>query len=310
MRPTSLPAWLAAAVVTAAPGVDTQNGQAINQPALTPNKQLIIDFFGFSGPRDVRAERFLAPDYIQHNPRFLRMDEITGARGNQAWVKAGEEANRRGIQLVALGGIPLRNPIIVLHEGDLAHAVYRGTRPDPAAPDTMREVFAFESFRIRDGKFTEHWDQVRLAPGWMMGTPPQPGRGGQPQAAGAVSAILATPPRPAPDCVANPAQHAAHKRVVLSLFDRSIPPDTRRARLATDFVEHSPRNLARGLAAGTVARRPGVDHILAECDYVGVVWKETLPDPDRPGRTWEAFTFDTFRVRNGQVVEHWDDAQI
>ena len=29
------------------------------------------------------------------------------------------------------------------------------------------EAFAFETVRIRDGKFAEHWDQVTLAEGWM-----------------------------------------------------------------------------------------------------------------------------------------------
>jgi predicted SnoaL-like aldol condensation-catalyzing enzyme len=28
------------------------------------------------------------------------------------------------------------------------------------------EAFTFETFRIKDGKFTEHWDGVQLAPGW------------------------------------------------------------------------------------------------------------------------------------------------
>jgi hypothetical protein len=62
----------------------------------TLNKQLIVDLFGFTGTRQERADRFLAPDYGQHNPRFLKMDLVTGAHGRQAWVAANEEANRRG----------------------------------------------------------------------------------------------------------------------------------------------------------------------------------------------------------------------
>jgi predicted SnoaL-like aldol condensation-catalyzing enzyme len=40
---------------------------------------------------------------------------------------------------------------------------------------------------------------------------------------------------------------------------------------------------------------------------VSVVWKRSLPDPDEPLREWEAFAFDTFRIRDGQLVEHWDE---
>ena len=29
------------------------------------------------------------------------------------------------------------------------------------------EAFAFETVRVKDGKFTEHWDQVTLAAGWL-----------------------------------------------------------------------------------------------------------------------------------------------
>lgn len=284
---------------------------------LTANEQLIIDFFNFTGSREARAERLMTPDYIQHNPRFLRMDEITGAKGSQAWVRAFEEASRRGIQLVALPGIPLRNPIIVMHDGDLVFAVYRGTRPHPTAPGSTYEAFAFESFRIRDGKFSEHWDQVRLAPGWM--TPPpqrQGGQGGAAQAGAGGRGNAAAPapppppvPQPAAGCTAAPAQLAANKKTVVSLLEG--PATNLKARLAAAFVDHSPRGLLRGPSPGPAAVSPRtVDHVLAECDYVSVVWKQVLRDPDTPSRTWEAFTFDTFRIRDGQLAEHWDSSDM
>lgn len=135
---------------------------------LAANKQLVVDFFDFEGSREERAERFMTPDYIQHNPRFLKMDQFTGATGNQAWVQAWGEAERRGVRLVELGGIPLRNPPAILTaEGDLVTAIYKGDLPDPTAPGQTYEAFAFETFRVRDGKFVEHWDQVTLEPDWM-----------------------------------------------------------------------------------------------------------------------------------------------
>src|SRR5688500_18039266 len=72
------------------------------------NRQRIIEFFAFTGTNQERADQLMTPDYVQHNPRFLRMDEITGAKGSAAWVAAFAEARSRGIQLVALPGIALR----------------------------------------------------------------------------------------------------------------------------------------------------------------------------------------------------------
>lgn len=247
-------------------------------PPGTPaaNKQLVIDFFAFQGGRQERVERFMAEDYVQHNPRFLKMDTFTGARGRQAWVAAGPEAQRRGnLQLVALGGIPLRDPIILMAEGDLGHAVYRGLLPDPDRPGERYEAFAFEAFRFRDGRFTEHWDQVKLAKGWMEPRPPaQAGARGAAPAAN--PAPVAAPPEPKPGCTASPASIAANKQLV------------------TSFSQSRRRGFTREL-------------VIAECEFVSVVWKRSLPDPDEPSRTWEAFGFDTFRIRDGHLAEHWDE---
>jgi len=139
----------------------------VNQAELAANKQLLLDFFAFTGPREERAQRFMNDDYIQHNPRLLRVDEITGATGRQSWLQGFQESQRRGIQLVDLGGIQLDNPIILMAECDLVTAIYKGVLDDPNNPGRTYEAFAFETVRVRDGKFAEHWDQVTLDPGWM-----------------------------------------------------------------------------------------------------------------------------------------------
>lgn len=137
------------------------------QEQLSANKKLLLDFFASNASREERAERFLAEDYIQHNPRLLRVDEITGAAGRESWIRGFQEAERRGIRLVDLGGIRLTNPIIVMAECDLVTAIYKGVLEDPDDPERTYEAFAFETVRIRDGKFAEHWDQVTLEAGWM-----------------------------------------------------------------------------------------------------------------------------------------------
>ena len=142
----------------------------VPQATLDANKQLLIDFFNSGNlSREERSRRFQSEDYVQHNPRALRIDEITGAKGRDAWVKAFEEAARRGVALVDLGGIPLRDPVIVMAECDLVTAIYKGVLRDPDDPTRTYEAFAFETVRVKDGKFTEHWDQVTLASGWLNG---------------------------------------------------------------------------------------------------------------------------------------------
>lgn len=257
---------------------------SVAQATLAANKQLINDFFNFRGAREERAQRFMADAYIQHNPRFLKMDTYTGKHGWQAWVAANDEATRRGgLRLVDLGGIALRNPIILTAEGDLALAVYRGLIPDPDNPGQRYEAFAFEAFRFRDGKFIEHWDQVRLKPGWM--TPP-PAPAPAPAAAapaGGAAAQLAVPAAPAVQalpaagCVSSPETLSVNRQLIVSL-ERA-----------------SRRGLSREL-------------VIAECDFASIVWKQTLPDPDQPERRWEAFTFDTYRIRDGRLIEHWDES--
>jgi predicted SnoaL-like aldol condensation-catalyzing enzyme len=51
--------------------------------------------------------------------------------------------------------------------------------------------------------------------------------------------------------------------------------------------------------------------VMAECDLVTIIHKNFRQDPTAaPGTFYEVFTFDTFRVRNGKLVEHWDGAVI
>jgi predicted SnoaL-like aldol condensation-catalyzing enzyme len=50
---------------------------------------------------------------------------------------------------------------------------------------------------------------------------------------------------------------------------------------------------------------------MAECDLVTIIHKNYRQDPTAPAGTfYEVFTFDTFRVRNGKLTEHWDGAVI
>src|SRR4029434_8599814 len=68
----------------------------------------------------------------------------------------------------------------------------------------------------------------------------------------------------------------------------------------------------RGQAAGPQppAGNP-LEIVMAECALVTIIHKNNRQDPTAAAGTfYEVFTFDTFRVRNGKLVEHWDGAVI
>lgn len=149
-------------------------------------------------------------------------------------------------------------------------------------------------------------------------------------------AMAQQPANPAPGCKASPAELEANKKVALEFFrqgsDRVAladptykqhnPAFKKRAeeKKVSDYEEFKAafsgggRGGAgqRGLGAGPQppAGNP-LAIVTAECDLVTIVHKNYCQDPTaEPGKFYEVFTFDTFRVKNGKLVEHWDGAVI
>jgi predicted SnoaL-like aldol condensation-catalyzing enzyme len=50
--------------------------------------------------------------------------------------------------------------------------------------------------------------------------------------------------------------------------------------------------------------------VMADDDYVTVLWPRTYPDPRTPGKTYSTSWFDTWRFVDGKADEHWDPATI
>ncbi len=51
--------------------------------------------------------------------------------------------------------------------------------------------------------------------------------------------------------------------------------------------------------------------VTAGCDLVTAIVNNKRPDPTTaPETTYQRFSIDTFRVRTGKLVEHWDDEVI
>ena len=141
---------------------------------------------------------------------------------------------------------------------------------------------------------------------------------------------------PAPGCTATSAQLEVNKKVALEFFrpgaDRVAladpsykqhnPAFKKRAEdnKVSDFEEFkaafSPAGRGggggRGPAAGPQPPQGNpLEVVTAECDIVTVIHRNYRQDPTaEPGKFYEVFTFDSFRVRNGKLVEHWDGAVI
>lgn len=118
---------------------------------------------------------------------------------------------------------------------------------------------------------------------------------------------------------------AANKRLVYD-FWREVLEAGQLGRAAAyldeQYIQHNP-NVASG-RAGFVAffsrfakpapvaeqvKAPLVS-ITAEGDLVVVSFARTLPVPGSPGKTYTTTGFDMFRVADGKIVEHWDNALL
>jgi predicted SnoaL-like aldol condensation-catalyzing enzyme len=167
---------------------------------------------------------------------------------------------------------------------------------------------------------------------------------------GAMPAKAQQPPaamvqaNPTPGCTATAEQLEANKKVVIRFFQTTgaervaladpsylqhNPVFKKRAQddKVTDYEEFKNTFLAMangrgpGLGPGNGPGGPGggarppqgnpLEVVTAECDIVTAIHKNYRQDPTAdPGTFYEAYGFDTFRVKDGKLVEHWDGALI
>jgi predicted SnoaL-like aldol condensation-catalyzing enzyme len=125
----------------------------------------------------------------------------------------------------------------------------------------------------------------------------------------------------------------ANKKVLLDFFRLGPDLDARTRMLTDDYTQHNPRFLKmdeatglKGKPAWAAAIRAGQNHarltdpnfslrstpvaIVAEGDLVVAIYKATLPDPDDPSKTYEAFNFEMVRLQDGKLAEHWDALKL
>jgi predicted SnoaL-like aldol condensation-catalyzing enzyme len=156
---------------------------------------------------------------------------------------------------------------------------------------------------------------------------------------GGIAAAQAPPAplqaNPAAGCKVSPKELEANRQVAMKFF--AVRGAERVALADPSYIQHNPVFKKRGMEAHesdyeefkkTFLNMPpppapspdagpqppagnNYEIVTAECDLVTMVRKVYRQDPTAvPGTFYESFTFDTFRVKNGKLVEHWDAALI
>jgi predicted SnoaL-like aldol condensation-catalyzing enzyme len=118
---------------------------------------------------------------------------------------------------------------------------------------------------------------------------------------------------------------ALNKKIVTDFYRLVFEPrnpDLIDRYIAPDFAEHNPaiqggrdglvefmKTLPRSASddVGTEMKNPPV-YTVAEADLATFIFKQSTPDPSDKAKSYDRFTFDMFRLRNGKIVEHWDGA--
>ena len=112
------------------------------------NKRLVYDFWRevFEGGHVELADKYMAEDYIQHNP--------TVATGRAAFIDfLGKFSKPKAIEP------RVKAPLVqIVAEGDFVILVFAQERKDPKNKEKNYTTTWFDMFRIKDGKMAEHWD--------------------------------------------------------------------------------------------------------------------------------------------------------
>ena len=112
---------------------------------------------------------------------------------------------------------------------------------------------------------------------------------------------------------------------VLAMWEGVIWNGDKQAALryvAPDYIQHNV-NMPSGrdalLRLADIVKNPPagfpvpghktVLYTMAQDDRVIVIWNQPQPDPVEPGKTYVGQSFDMFRLKDGVIVEHWDDTR-
>jgi len=277
---------------------------ASDDPRLAANKRLVFDFWRtlFGGGRVEVIDEMVDEGYIDHNPT---------AHTGRAALKA-----LFSQFLTPQDEIPptISNPLVtILAEGDyvtMAFVDAHAAEGDAPAYTTTH----FELFRIANGRIAEHWDSDFRSEGQQVDAPEDGGPVPVTGVEGDAQMALVQDDDPA---------LFANKRLVFDLWRHTV--DAGREAVADIYldpiyIQHNP-NAATG-RQGFKDYMSGRDDLpiethylnplvamIAEGDLVVQAVAEERPVPGgAPGETYTVAHFDMFRIKDGRIIEHWDNA--
>jgi predicted SnoaL-like aldol condensation-catalyzing enzyme len=267
---------------------------------LTANKQLVLDYF-----REVVASfnadilpKYVADDFILHGA-----DALVG-------IDAFREILRRdfaGQPPLDPETVEVLPPAFVVAEKDLVTICFYMPMAEPGQPGAVYDYFAFNTYRIADGKLAERWTNEHKYARPQLPEDPHTGRD------------LATEPH-----FVGQTDLEANKRLVIDFYVEvfgPMNPATVKDFVAEDYFQHAshmPQGLAGleefvadlakrapALLGGQPAAAAAPALLHAEGDMVVIAG--TLPQPlhDGSGGTWTFYAYDAYRVRDGKLAEHW-----
>lgn len=122
---------------------------------------------------------------------------------------------------------------------------------------------------------------------------------------------------------AHAARLEANKQLVLAMWHEVIDGrdiDAARKYMAPDYKQHSP-SAPDGVEAliaflhtefpDSQPLPPGYpltkfEFVLADGDLVQLMFQRQVPSKSDPAKTVPVWWYDTYRVRDGKIIEHWD----
>ena len=139
------------AALPVVPGKDQAAMLTSKDKKLAANKKVVYDFFRIvlRGFRIDEADKYMAPDYMQHNP-----NAETGMAGFKAFFNA--------MKPNPLPPIPatLDDLVAIQAEGDYVTLSFVKEYDDPSAPGKKYTTTWFDMLRVVNGKLVEHWDSA------------------------------------------------------------------------------------------------------------------------------------------------------
>ncbi len=245
--------------------------------------------------------RYQAESYIQHNPNI--------STGRAGFIAAFAKDN------APVNPIPsrLKNPpALAAGRGDYVWMMFEkrlvggagtsGARDEPDTSATGPAFYQsrFELLRLQDGQVQEHWDADAKLPG---------------------SGVVRPGVSPKPPLKFNTGKLTKHELAAREIAVRVasevyLQGSTELASelIAPDYIEHDP-NLQHGASlterlAAFVAPQLLLSYeptvVLVNGEHVLMMWTLFAPDPDNTKQAYRWNYFQLVRVRDGKVIEHWD----